>query len=259
MMIRPKRATAVAAGLALVLAFITPASAQSDLLKRGTDLLKKLPGQSGSDGGAVTGIAGLTDSEITDGLLEALRLGTERVTQSLGALDGFNADPDVHIPLPGSLATVQSTLQKVGLSSLTDDLELRLNRAAEAAAPAAKEMFWQAISEMSLEDARGILSGPDNAATSFFQSKMTAPLTERFAPIVEDELSAAGAVQAYDRMIGDYEKIPLVPDAKADMTSYVVEKALDGVFLFLGREEAAIRSDPVKRSTDILKKVFGAV
>ena len=222
-------------------------------------MVERLTGQSGGDSGGAIGVAALTDLEITDGLRDALRIGTERVTQSLGVIDGFNADPDIHIPLPGALGTVQTTLQRVGLSSLTDDLELRLNRAAEAAAPAAKELFWQAISEMSLDDVRGILNGPDNAATMFFQSKMMAPLTERFSPIVEGELAQAGAVQAYDKMIGDYKKIPLVPDVKADMTSYVVEKALDGVFLFLGREEAAIRSDPVKRSTDILKKVFGAV
>ena len=244
-------------GVVLVaLALAAPAVAQSDLLKRGGDLLKGLGTSTGGDGAGATA---LTDLEIGDGLREALRVGTERVTASLGAADGFNLDPEVHIPLPGALGTVQSTLERVGLSSLTDDLELRLNRAAEAAAPHAKELFWQAISDMTLEDVQGIFNGPDNAATTFFQSKMTEPLKARFAPIVDDELAKAGAVQAYDRALGDYKKIPFVPDAQADLSSYVVEKALDGVFLYLGREEAAIRQDPVKRSTDILKRVFGAV
>ena len=246
---------AVVFAVALVVSL--PAAAQGDLLKRGGDLLKGLGVSDGDDGDG--GGAALTDLEIGDGLREALRVGTERVTASLGQTDGFNLDPDVHIPLPGTLGTVQSALERVGLSSLTDDLELRLNRAAEAAAPHAKELFWQAISEMTLEDVQGILNGPENAATAFFQSKMTPPLTERFTPIVDDELAKAGAVQAYDRALGDYKKIPFVPDAQADLSSYVVEKALDGVFLYLGREEAAIRQDPLKRSTDILKRVFGSV
>ncbi|MHA1563699.1 MAG: DUF4197 domain-containing protein, partial [Alphaproteobacteria bacterium] len=205
------------------------------------------------------GVAALTDGEIGEGLLEALRVGTERVTNTLGALDGFNGDAEVHIPLPDTLQTVQKALSRVGLSGVADDLELRMNRAAEAAVPAAKEMFWQTISEMNLEDVRGILNGPNDSATKFFQSKMTGPLTERFAPIVEDQLAQAGAVQAFDGMMGDYKAIPFVPDVKADLTSHVVAKALDGLFLLLGREEAAIRENPVKRTTDILKKVFGGV
>ncbi len=133
-----------------------------------------------------------------------------------------------------------------------------MNRAAELAVPEAKELFFNAISEMTLEDVQGILGGPEDAATRFFQGKMTPPLKDRFAPIVNAQLADAGAIQAYDRMIGDYKKIPFVPSVEADLAPYVVEKALDGLFLFLAREEAAIRTDPVKRTTDILRKVFGA-
>lgn len=228
-----------------------PGQAQGNLFEQGTAVLRGILGTE-------PGKAGLSDGEIRDGLREALRIGTERVTVLLGRADGFNADPDVHIPLPDTLATVQSVLSRVGLAGLADDLELRLNRAAEAAAPHAKELFWQAISDMSLEDVRGILNGPNDAATRFFQGKMTAPLTARFTPIVNDELGKAGAVQAYDRLIGDYKAIPFVPDAQADLTPYVVERALDGLFLFLAREEAAIRENPAKRTTELLRKVFGA-
>ncbi len=247
------RVGAIALALTVGAVAASPASAQG-LLDKGKsllqDVLKEVPGGSGA--------AALSDGEIGDGLREALRVGTERVTSTLGAVNGFNDDGEVHIPLPESLQTVQKALAKIGLSSVADDLELRMNRAAEAAVPEAKEMFWQAISEMTLEDVRGILNGPQDAATKFFQGKMTAPLTERFTPIVEDQLAEAGAVQAFDGMMGDYKAIPFVPDVKADLTEHVVAKALDGVFLFLGREEAAIRENPAKRTTDILKKVFGA-
>ena len=243
---------AVISVAALAAADGKPAQAQGSLLDKGKgllqDVLKQAPGG---------GVAALSDGEIGDGLLEALRVGTARVTDTLGAVDGFNGDQEVHIPLPETLQTVQKALSRIGLSGVADDLELRMNRAAEAAVPEAKEMFWQTISEMSLEDVRGILNGPNDSATKFFQGKMIGPLTERFSPIVENQLAQAGAVQAFDGMIGQYKAIPFVPDVKANLTEHVVSKALDGVFLLLAREEAAIRENPVKRTTDILKKVFG--
>jgi Protein of unknown function (DUF4197) len=144
------------------------------------------------------------------------KVGTERVTASLGQVDGFNTNPDVHIPLPQSLQAAQSALAMVGMSGLADDLELRMNRAAETAVPQAKQLFWQAVSEMTLEDAQGILGGPDDASTRYFQDKMTAPLTERFTPVVDQELADAGAVQAYDQMRGDYQELPFAPDVQAN-------------------------------------------
>ena len=232
---------------------LTPglAAAQDGLLQQGRGLLEGM--LQGKPGGSDLG-----DAEIGAGLREALRVGTERVTASLGQVDGFNANPDVHIPLPASLQSVQSALAMVGMSGVADDLELRMNRAAEAAAPQANELFWQAVSEMTLEDAQGILSGPDDAATRYFQDKMTGPLTERFTPVVDAELADAGAVQAYDRMMGDYRELPFVPDVQANLTPYVVARALDGMFLLLAREEAAIRQDPAARTTDLLRTVFGS-
>jgi Protein of unknown function (DUF4197) len=224
--------------------------AQDGLMQQGRGLLEGvLLGEPGGD---------LSDAQIGDGLREALRIGSERVTASLGQVDGFNANPDVHIPLPQSLRTVQSALGMVGMSGLADDLELRMNRAAEAAAPQAKELFWQAVSAMTLEDAKGILSAPDDAATRYFQDKMTAPLTERFTPVVNRELADAGAVQAYDQMMGDYRELPFAPDVETNLTPYVVQQALDGMFLMLAREEAAIRQDPAARTTELLQTVFGS-
>ncbi len=226
-----------------------PAAAQG-LLQRGQELLNKAL--------EVAPEGALSEAEIDGGLREALRVGTETVVNGLGSVDGFNTDPEVHIPLPGTLQTVQTALSRIGLSGLADDLELRMNRAAEQAVPEAKELFFTAINDMTLEDVTGILNGPQDAATRFFQEKMTPPLTDRFTPIVNAELVDAGATKAYDDMIGQYRAIPFVPSVEADLAPYVVEKALDGLFLYLAREEAAIRSDPAKRTTEILKKVFGA-
>ena len=144
--------------------------AQFDFLKKGQELLgTKSPDTSGT-------ASDLSLGEIGGGLKEALRVGSERVVAQVGRSDGYNADPEIHLPLPESLRTVQSTLRMAGMSGLLDDLELKLNRAAEVAAPKAKALFWQSISEMTLEDVEGIYNGPDDAATRYFQGKMTPAL-----------------------------------------------------------------------------------
>ena len=242
---RPVVMAFVALGLGLCPA--APAGA-IDLLKSVEEAVGGLGGSSG----------GLSDQEIGDGLTEALRVGTERVVGQVSATDGYNLDPDIHIPLPGALKDVQKVLKKIGMSDLADDLELRLNRAAEAAAPEAKELFWQAISEMSFDDVQRIYNGPDDAATRYFQGKMTPPLSERMQPVVERSLADVGAIQSYDKMMKQYKSVPFVPDAKADLTSYVVEQAMDGIFHYVAKEEAAIRNNPAARTTELLQKVFGA-
>lgn len=204
-------------------------------------------------------VAPLTDGEIGAGLKEALKVGTGRVVGQLGAVDGYYADPAIHIPLPGELDTVHDVLTRIGFNSLTADLELKLNRAAERAAPEARDVFWQAITEMTLSDVRTIWKGPDDAATRYFRGKMTGPLTERFTPIVLDSMGDVGAIRAFDRMMARYEAVPFVPDIKADLTRYTVEKSLDGLFHYVAREEAAIRRDPAKRTTQLLQRVFGGV
>ena len=223
-------------------------SVHAGWLDKAKDLLK--------DSGTSSTSSKLTDGEIASGLKEALRVGSDLVVNQLGKTDGFNADPNIHISLPNSLKKVQSTLDKVGMSNMLDDLETRLNRAAEIATPKAKQIFMNAISAMTLDDARNILSGPNDAATRYFQSKMTPDLVKEFTPIVNESLAEAGAIKSYDKAIGQYKKIPLVPDAKADLSSYVVEKGMDGIFHYLAVEEAKIRTDPVARTTDLLKKVF---
>lgn len=208
-------------------------------------------------GGGSSGSEALSEGEIVAGLKEALRVGTSRVVERLGAVNGFNTDPSVHIPLPDSLKPVQSTLRNLGMSAMMDDLELRLNRAAEAATPRARQLFLDSIQEMTLDDVRRIYEGPDDAATRYFQSKMAGPLAGEMTPIVSDSLSEVGAIRAYDDVMSRYESIPFAPDIKADLSEYVVEKGMDGIFYYLAKEEAAIRQDPLKRTTELLEKVFG--
>jgi hypothetical protein len=222
----------------------------------GTTNTSPSPDTDTSSGG---GLSSLTDGEIGGGLRQALRIGSERVVGQLGAADGFNLDTDIHIPLPDSLTSVHSALNMVGMSSLGDDLELRLNRAAERATPEAEALFFGAIDEMTLTDVREILTGPNDSATRYFQGKMSHPLAVAMEPIVSDALAEVGALQALDSMLGEYEALPFMPDVKTDLVTYVIEEALGGIFFYIAKEEAAIRENPVRRSTDLLRRVFGAV
>ncbi len=199
----------------------------------------------------------LTIDEMGMGLKEALRVGTENVVSQLGTKGGFNQDPAIHIPLPEQLNTVKTWLAKVGLESMLVDLELKLNRAAEAATPKAKSLFLQAIGEMTLDDVKAIYQGPDDAATRYFQEKMREPLSNEMRPVIDNSLSEVGAVQSYNQVMGSYQSLPFVPDVQADLTEHALAKGLDGIFYYLAKEEAAIRKDPVKRTTDILQRVFG--
>lgn len=226
------------------------ATADTDWWSVGKDWLGGV-GKQVADGNA------LTTDELTAGLKDALRVGTENVVERLGRIDGFNADPRIHIPLPQSLVTVQSTLSSLGMAQMLDELELRLNRAAEAATPEAKRLFWKGVEEMTLEDVKGIYSGPDDAATQYFRRKMSSQLAREMRPIVDQTLAEVGAVATYDQIMGRYRTLPFVPDVRADLTDYVVERGMDGIFYYLGREEAAIRTDPAKRTTELLQRVFG--
>lgn len=201
---------------------------------------------------------GLSLDEISNGFKEALRLGTDKVVSQLGEMDGFNADSNVHIPLPEKLGTVKSMLEQVGMSHLLGDLELKLNRAAEAATPKAKALFIQSLTDMSFEDVKTIYKGSDNAATQYFKEKMSPTLAEEMRPIVTESLSEVGAIKAYDHVMDQYQSLPLVPDVKANLTDYVITKGMDGIFYYIAKEEAAIRQNPAKRTTDLLKRVFGA-
>ncbi len=239
---------AIAAGLLCVA--VAGGVAHGGWLDEGKKLLEDLTGESSAGDG-------LGVEQIAAGLKEALRVGTETVVNQLGQVGGFASDPTIHIPLPESLQTVKSTLEKVGMGSMLADLEIKLNRAAEIATPKAKALFWDAIGEMTLEDAKAVYQGPDDAATQYFRGRMSTPLATEMRPVVADSLSQVGAIQAYDDVMASYRDLPFVPDVTADLTDYVVEQGMDGIFYYLAREEAAIRENPAKRTTELLRKVFG--
>lgn len=226
-------------------------AAQTDWMKLGSELL-------GTASKSQTTAPAANTTQVAAGLKEALRVGSDTVVSQLGKTDGFNADPKIHIPLPKSFKTVQSTLKPLGMSYLLDDLELKLNRAAEQATPKAKELFWTSIEQMTLDDVMGIYNGPPDAATRYFQGKMSKPLGESMRPVIDQALNQAGAVQAYDNVMGQYRAVPFVPDVKADLVGYVTEQGMNGIFHYLAQEEAAIRQNPVKRTTELLRTVFGA-
>ncbi len=200
----------------------------------------------------------LSLEDMSKGFKQALTIGSEKVVARLGQVDGFNADPSAHIPLPKNLEKVRKALSKVGLSSYVDDLELKLNRAAEAATPVAKQLFIDSISTMSFDDVKRIYQGPKDSATRFFETKMSPSLSLKMQPIVDRSLSEVGAINAYDQVIKKYQDIPFVPDIKADLSKHVIDKGMAAIFHYIAQEEAAIRNDPLRQTSELLKKVFGA-
>jgi hypothetical protein len=232
--------------------FCVPANAQG-LLKSLTESAKQIISPSASGGNASV----LGSDEIINGLREALRVGAQTVVGQLGTTDGYNTDTAIHISLPSNIQKAQDLMRKFGLSALADDVELRINRAAEAAAPKTKELIWRAIEEMTLDDAKRIYNGPNDAATQYFRRVSTDDLSAAVKPVVDQALREVGAIAAYDSLVGQYSKMPFVPDIKSDLSAHAVQGALSGLFHYLAKEEAAIRDNPAKQTTDLLKRVFG--
>jgi len=228
---------------------VAPSNAEKAWWEKGISIIKGLSDEKAS------GELGL--GEIAKAFKEALRIGSENVVNKLGNVDGFNADPSIHIPLPEEFQMVKTMLEKIGMSQLVDDLELKLNRAAETATPKAKSLFLQSITEMTFDDVKGIYEGPDDSATRYFQEKMTPSLSTEMRPMIENSLSHVGAIQSYDKVMGQYKTLPFVPDVKANLTEHVIDKGIEGIFYYIAKEEAAIRKDPAKQTTELLKRVFG--
>jgi hypothetical protein len=204
---------------------------------------------------------GLSQAEAADGIKAALRQGVGSAINQLGQVNGYFADRQVRIPLPPRLASLQGELQRFGLSGSLDELERQLNRAAEEAAPQAQAIFADAITRLSIRDALEIVRGSDTAATEYFQRETTEPLTRLFSPIMERALQQTGAIRTFDQMATRLSRVPLAPqlsgDAKADLIDHGVGRGLDGLFYYVAREEEAIRSNPAKRTSEILRRVFG--
>lgn len=198
----------------------------------------------------------LTTNDIASGLKQALKIGAERVVNRVGKKNGYLNDKAIHIVLPENFKKIHRTLKKVGLEKYTDELEIKMNRAAEVAAQKAKKLFWQAIKDMRWQDVTRIYKGKDDAATQYFKKKMTPSLNRLIRPVVQQTMAEVGVVQVYNKVLKKYHTIPFVPKVNDDLTGYVMQKSIYGLFYYLAREEAAIRKDPAKRTTALLKRLF---
>jgi len=232
-----------------------PALAQTDLLKSGTNALQTLGGVAGGNSNGSLG-AGLSDGQISSGLKDALKIGTQKAVATVGHAGGFLNDNNVHIPLPGPLEKVKSGLGMVGAGGMADDLEQRINKAAETAAPQAAGIFGDAVGRMSIQDARGILTGPSDSATQYFKRTTTDQLTQAMKPIIDKSLASVGALQSYGALTDKVKTLPFGSSVNLDLSSYVVGKTLDGIFFYLAKQEQDIRANPAARTTDALKTVF---
>jgi hypothetical protein len=193
---------------------------------------------------------------IAAGLREALSVGSERAVSTLGRPDGFLKSA-FHIPLPDSLLQARDVASRFGLAGVFDDMEVRLNRAAEAAAPKAQKLFVSAIRQLTFDDVIGIYRGPDDAATRYLRRTTGTALRAEMRPIIDESLAEVGALNAFRSLAEQYNRLPLVTPIDADLTSHVLDHAADALFAQVAREEGAIRRDPAKRTTELLRKVFG--
>lgn len=223
-----------------------PASAQFDrfLKDLGKDLGLVKPGA-------------LSEEKIVAGLKEALQVGTENTVNFTGKMDGYFRNEAIKILMPEKLQTLEKGLRTVGYGSQVDEFVLSMNRAAERAAPQAKEIFRDAIKAMSFDDARKILGGNETAATDYFRGKTTDKLTAAFNPIVDKTMNEGDVTRRYKELVGRFQAIPFAKTESFDLDHYVTEKSLAGLFHVLGQEEKKIRTNPAARVTDLLKEVFG--
>jgi hypothetical protein len=198
----------------------------------------------------------LSEAKIGSGLKEALKVGTENTVKLTGRVDGYFKDQAIKILMPEKLQTLEKGLRLAGYGPQVDEFILSMNRAAERAAPQAKQIFWDAIGEMTFDDARKILNGSQTAATEYFKSNTTDKLAAEFRPVVDRTMNEVGVARQYKALVAQYRAIPFVKSEAVDIDQYVVTKSLDGLFHDLGEEERKIRTNPSARVTDLLREVF---
>ncbi|MEP6583860.1 MAG: DUF4197 domain-containing protein [Ginsengibacter sp.] len=201
------------------------------------------------------GSGNLSNTEVVEGLKEALHVGTDSATFHLGLLNGFYGDDIIRIVMPPEAQKVEKTLRAVGLGKSVDNAILSMNRAAEDATKYVGNIFWNSIKQMTIQDAFGILRGDDHAATNYLKRTTTAQLTAAFKPIISKSLDYVDATKYWKDVFTAYNRLSSTP-VNTDLTDYVTTKALDGLFYHIALREQKIRQDPAARVTDILKKVF---
>ena len=210
-------------------------------------------------GAVTTAAAPLSDAEANAGIKAALNQAITRAVQEAGAADGFNLNPAIRIPFPEDALVMKTTLSSFpGMSTVINGFETQLNRAAEAAAPKAKEIFLSALANITLTDALSLVTNrsPD-AATQFLRSATQQQLITAFRPDISTALDQVGANNAYKKMSGLYNRNPLVVPVQTDLTTYATQKAVDGLFTLIAQEELKIRENPAARTSELLKRVFG--
>lgn len=198
-----------------------------------------------------------TNSEIGSGIRQALQIGITDGVKQVSAVNGYFDNPMIRIVFPPAAAKVENTLRDIGLGSLCDKVELSLNRAAENAAKQATPIFLNALKQMTLGDAMNILTGPDTAATAYFKRTTTAQLAQQFRPIISSSLNQVNATKYWSDVTNQYNKIPFVKPVQTDLTAYVTQQAINGLFVVIGQKEKQIREQFSARTTPLLQKVFG--
>lgn len=205
------------------------------------------------------GLEAVSAEESSGALRQALSQGALAAVASLGRTDGFLGNPKVKIPLPENLQKAEKLMRKLGMGKYADELIVTMNRAAEAAVPEAKTLLLDAVKQMTLQDAKAILTGGDDSVTQYFRRTTSAPLTERFLPIVRQATERVELANKYNRYARQASKLGLLDKKDASLEAYVTEKALDGLFLMIAEEERAIRRNPLGQASSLLQKVFGAL
>ena len=206
-----------------------------------------------------SGLDAVSAEESSGALRQALSQGALAAVASLGRTDGFLGNPKVKIPLPENLQKAEKLMRKLGMGKYADELIVAMNRAAEAAVPEAKTLLLDAVRQMTLQDAKAILTGGDDSVTQYFKRTTSAPLTERFLPIVRQATERVELANKYNRYARQASKLGLIDRKDASLEAYVTEKALDGLFLMIAEEERAIRRNPLGQASSLLQKVFGAL
>jgi hypothetical protein len=201
----------------------------------------------------------LSNKDAGKGLKEALTQGAGKAVDLLGKTDGFLGNPQVRIPLPDSLQKAEGMMRTFGMGKQADELVTAMNRAAEAAVPQAKTLLVNSVKQMSVSDAKGILSGGDDAATQYFRRTTSEPLAAKFKPIVKTAMAKVGLAQKYDQFAGKATKFGLIKEEDAQLENYVTQKTLDGLYLMIAEEEKAIRKNPAEAAGKFAQKVFGAL
>jgi hypothetical protein len=204
-----------------------------------------------------TGEQPLTEQEVGSGLKEALINGISKGADLVSVTDGYFKNPQIKIPFPPDVQKVEDKLRQLGFGNKVDEFVMTLNRGAEEAAKEAKPIFINAIKQMTIQDAWGLLKGEQDAATQFLKRTTTPQLKEKFSPVVQSALDKVSATKYYADVVNTYNKVPFVEKVNPDLNAYATDKAIEGLFVMIAKEEKNIRENPVARTTDLLKRVFG--